>query len=428
MHESRFTLFITFTLLVLTLLLAIYFLKDYFKTKENIKEKTFLEKKFNPKNLNEIYIYSQNEKIIIKKEKDFWYIVYPFYDLAYAYKIQDIVDNLYQPTVNETLKFSNDLYNQVFNPKKEVFFKVNNYLYNIEIGQKNTITNEYYVYIKTPKVDKIFLVDYFSYNYLDSSANELRLTKILNIDPKDISKIVINYNNKQYDINKKEIDKDNFIWYLDNDNLASRVYIENLFAFLNNYEVKKFMDNINIIKKPILSITVYYKKQTINIELIKLNSSEILVKNSIRKPYMIMDYNYFKNLEDFKIIEDQIFSYDLDNINNVEKIILKTSNYSYTFEKKDNKWFNISYKDKEKTSDVNIFLSTLSTLKYKNINYSLKDKYELYSVELKIKLNDDKKYRILKFFLYNPDNLAKGNKIYQIDNLKEQIKNLIKIN
>jgi len=136
MQESRFTLFITFTLLVLTLLLAIYFLKDYFKTKENIKEKTFLEKKFNPKNLNEIYIYSQNEKIIIKKEKDFWYIVYPFYDLAYAYKIQDIVDNLYQPTVNETLKFSNDLYNQVFNPKKEVFFKVNNYLYNIEIGQK----------------------------------------------------------------------------------------------------------------------------------------------------------------------------------------------------------------------------------------------------------------------------------------------------
>jgi len=271
-------------------------------------------------------------------------------------------------------------------------------------------------------------VDYFSYNYLDSSANELRLTKILNIDPKDISKIIINYNNKQYDINKKELDKDNFIWYLDNDNLASRVYIENLFAFLNNYEVKKFMDNINIIKKPILSITVYYKQQPINIELIKLNSNEILVKNSIRKPYMIMDYNYFKNLEDFKIIEDQIFSYDLDNINNVEKIILKTSNYSYTFEKKDNKWFNISYKDKEKTSDVNIFLSTLSTLKYKNIYYSLKDKYELYSVELKIKLSDDKKYRILKFFLYNPDNLAKGNKIYQIDNLKEQIKNLIKIN
>ncbi|MGB9638855.1 MAG: DUF4340 domain-containing protein [bacterium] len=430
MKESKFTVFITFTLLILTLLLAIYFLKDYLKTKEDIKEKTFLEKKFKPENLNEIYIYSQNEKVIIKKEGDFWYIVYPFYDLAYSYKIQDIINNLYQPTVNQTLQFSNDLYNQVFNPKKQVYFKVNNYIYEIEIGQKNTITNEYYVYIKKPLINKIFLVDYFSYNYFDSNSQDLRLNKILNIDPKDISKVILYHNNDSYVINKKEIDKDNYLWYIDNDRLVSKSYIENLFAFLNNYEVKKFIDNFNIIRNPVLSITVYYKQNPINIEIIKLNDKEVLVKNSLRKPYIIMDINNFKELENSKIIEDKIFSYDLDNTNNVEKIVLKTSSYSYTFEKKDNKWFNVSYKDKEKTGDITIFLSTLSNIKYKNYwnYYPLKNKYELYTVELKIKLSDEKKYRTLKFFLYNPNYLAKGNKVYEIDSLQNLIKNLIKFN
>jgi hypothetical protein len=436
MKESKFTLFITFTLLILTLLLGMYFLKDYFKTKQDIKEKTFLEKKFDPKKVSEIYIYSQNENIIIRKEKDFWYLVSPFYDLAYSYKIEDIINNLYQPTVNQTLGFSEDLYNQVFNPKKEVYFKVDNFLYNIEIGQKNNITNEYYVYIKNPKINKIFLVDYFSYNYLDSNSKDLRLTKILNIDPKDISKVIINFNNKQYIINKKEIDKDKFIWYLNQETLASKEYMDNLFTFLNNYEVKKFMDNINIIKNPtkdlLLSLTVYYKQNPIDIQIIKLNNNELLVKNSLRNSYMIMDYNYFKNLEDFKIIEDKIFSYDLENTNDVEKIIFKTSSYSYNFEKKDDKWFNISYKDKEKTGEVNLFLNTLTNIKYKNYwsYYPLKDKYEIYTVELKVKSaeNNKNRYKVLKFFLYNPDYLAKGNKVYQIDSLKEFLKNLIKIN
>jgi len=147
---------------------------------------------------------------------------------------------------------------------------------------------------------------------------------------------------------------------------------------------------------------------------------------------MIMDYNYFKNLEDFKIIEDKIFSYDLENTNDVEKITFKTSSYSYNFEKKDDKWFNISYKDKEKTGEINLFLNTLVNIKYKNYwsYYPLKDKYEIYTVELKIKYsgNNKNKYKVLKFFLYNPDYLAKGNKVYQIDSLKEFLKNLIKIN
>ena len=430
MKENKFTLFVTITLLIFTLLLALQFLKDYLKTKESIKEKTFLEKKFNPSNVSEIYIYG-DQKVVIKKEKDFWYIVYPFYDLAYSYKIEDIVSNLYQPTVNEVIKFSNDIYNQFFSTKKVVHFRVNNYLYTVEIGQKNNITNEYYVYIKNPKIDKIFLVDYFSYNYLDSKPEELRLTKILNIDPSEIPKIDIYCEGKKYSITKKEIDKDKFEWYLSDNDLASKEYMDNLFTFLNNYEIKSFI-NLNIIKSPYLIINLYYKGNPITIEVYKMNPNEVLVKSSIRKQLMIMDYNYFKNLDGFKIIEDKPFSYDLANTQDVENITFKTSFYSYTFQKKNDKWFNISYKDKDKTADVSLFLSALSNLKYRNYwNYNpLKSGYELYNVELKIKINEDnkKKYRTIKFFLYNPDHLAKGSKVYEINSLKEILKNLIKIN
>jgi len=437
MKENRFALFLTSILLILTIILTFNLYKDYNKTKKEETEKTVFEKKINKNNISKLVIYNPN-KIELTKKGNFWY-VYPINDLAYSYMVENILSNIYQPSVSDVIKSSdpnfNSYFKEFFKTYVDVYFLYSNNYYHLKKGVKNNATNETYLWIDLPDFkNKIYVVNYWDLNYLDNNADSFRMKKLLNIDQDKVDKIIVNdkiiykeeivFKSKKKKKDDEEKDNKKEIWKLSDGQKVSKEYINSLFAVLNNYDFKYALDDSSVnlnLSKPFVHIEVFSGKDVFKIDFYRYKKEEYLVKCSYREPLLV--FNSFEVDQWLKnqLIEKKIFSYYIDNFDEFDKILISDSNIKVYFDKKEGKW--ISFKKEEKTAQINLFFNALKNLEYKQrFLTKVSNDYQLYEVEL-ISKKEDKKYR---FYLYNPDYLSFGKEIYKIDPFVFILKDLFK--
>ncbi len=430
MRESKFTIFITITLAIFTLLLGISYYKDHLKLKKEEKEKAIFEKKIITDRIQKIILYNPS-KIELVKNEGFWF-VYPIGDIAYSYMVENIISNIYQPAVSEVIDF-NQYYNQFFKNPVNLYFIYGNEVYHLQKGIRNEFTNETYLWIDLPEFkDKIYIVNYWDFNYLDKKADEFRMKKVFNISQEDLEKLVVNSNviykeevkTKQKKGKKDKEDKQ-YYWKMDNNEFASKEYINSLFAFLNNFDFEKSIDVYktgfeNNFKK-LYEIEIFHKNNKYIVEVFDYDKDHCLVKCSYRKPLLVYNKRYVNEFANKDIKERKIFSYFIEKIDPADFLAISDSRAKFSFRKKDNEWF--SNKNEDKTSQVNLLFNIIKNQEYKEVFLTnpLNTKYELYTFELK-SLKKDR----LVFYLYNPDYLVYGNKIYKIDSFVFALKELLK--
>lgn len=427
MRDSKFTLFITIVLAILTILLALNYYKDYQKIKKEEKTKTIFEKKIDIKKINKLIIYNPTKIEFVKKD-GFWFL-YNVDDIAYDYMVENILSSIYQPTVSDVIDFEKQYYDQFFKKPIDVYFTYNNELYHLQRGIKNDFTSETYLWIDLKDYkNKIYIVNYWDFNYLDKSVEEFRMKKLLNIDQEKVEKLIVNnvaiYKEEIVDKkNKKKKDEEErkkIIWKLSDGSFVSKEYINSLFAILNNYDFKNISDKNIENKKPLSTIKIFANNKEYDVYIYPYEKDEYVVRTSYRK------YNFVFpkiEIEDFlkkEIIEKKIFSYYIDNFDDFDSIFISDSRARFNFKKKEGKW--ISSKNEEKTSQISLLFSTLRNLEYKQKfeTNPINSKYELYTIELNSK---NTKY---KFYLYNTDYLAFGKEIYKIDPFVFILKDLLK--
>ncbi|MCS6956200.1 MAG: hypothetical protein NZM44_07595 [Candidatus Calescibacterium sp.] len=435
MRENRFTFFIAIVLAILTSILAWNYYQDYTKSKKEEKEKAIFEKKINKDHISKIIIYNPN-KMELSKQGDFWF-VYPIYDIAYDYMIDNIISNIYQPSVSEVIDFDKNYYTQFFSNPINVYFLYSNNIYHLQRGIKNDFTNETYLWIDLPEFkNKIYIVNYWDLNYLDKQANEFRMKKVLNIDKKDVDKIVVNSNviykeeviDKSVKRKKEEEEEEKYLWKLGDGTLVSKEYINSLFAVLNNYDFKYSIDSYNpgFVDRlsKVANIDIYSKGKRYVVDIFLYGSNEYVVRCSYRKPLLVyskLEINDFLNKD---IVEKKIFSYHIDSFDDFENVSISDSRAKFGFKKKDGKWY--SPKNEEKTSQISLLFNTLKNVEYKQrfLVNPIATKYEIYTFDFVSKKG--KKGKRVRFYLYNPDYLSYGKEIYKIEPFVFILKDLLK--
>ncbi|MFN4219341.1 MAG: hypothetical protein ACK4GJ_00255 [bacterium] len=424
MGQNRFTLFITIVLAILTSLLAWNYYKDYSKLKKEEKEKSIFEKKIIKERVNKIVLYNPS-KIELERKGSFWF-VYPLDDVAYDYMVDNILSNIYQPNVSEVVEFDKSYYDQFFKTVVNLYFLYGGEFYHLQRGVKNDFTNETYLWVDLPDYkDKIYIVNYWDFNYLDKTAEEFRMKRLLNIDQEKVSKLFVNdviiYKEEEKIKKKgvKEKDKDfqekKYYWRLADGRLVSKEYINSLFGFLNNYDFKSVLEYHKgkpylTDKNKICKIVVYSNNENFAIDVFKYNKDEYLVRCSYRKPLFVFSAREVEDFMKKDFEEKKIFSYYIEDFDNFDGLYYSDSRGRFVFRKKDSKWY--SPKNEEKTSVINLLFTTLKNKEYKEIylRNPLSDKYELYTIELIG--NKGQKERL---YLYNPDYLSYRDRIYKID-------------
>lgn len=428
MRENKFTLFVTIILAILTILLAWNYYKDYQKIKKEEKEKAIFEKKIKKENITKLVIYNVYKTELIKNG-NFWF-VYSLDDIADSYLIDNIISNIYQPGVNEIFQYDENYYKEFFKNPVNVYFLYGNKFYHLQRGIKNDFTNETYLWIDLPEFkDKIYIVNYWDFNYLDKSPEEFRMKKLLNIDQSKVDKIIVNniliYKEEQSKKRKnkelKNEEEKKYLWKTVDNKLVSKEYINSLFAFLNNYDFKKVLYSIKNMNKLrlVAKIAIYSNNDHFSISILEYNKEEYIVKCSYRKPLFIYSKQEADEFLKKEIYEKKIFSYYIEDFDNFDKLYISDSRGRFSFIKKSGKWF--SPKNEEKTSYVNMLFNTLKNLEYKEVYLAnpLNARYELYTIEL---VGHEKQ----KIYLYNPDYLSYQGKIYKIDPFVFIIKELIR--
>lgn len=424
MVQDRFSIFIVILLSILTILLALNFYKDYNKNKKEEREKTIFEKKIDQNKIDKIVIYNPYKIELVKKD-DQW-LVYPIDDLAYGYMVENIISNIYQPTVSEVFDFEKSYYEQFFSQKVTLYFRYNNQLYHLEKGIKNDFTGETYLWIDLPEFkDKIYIVNYWDFNYLDKNIDEFRMKKLLNLDQEKVDKIIINQDViyreeiKQDKKNKKKQEEKVFRWKLRDGSLVSKEYINSFFAVLNNYDFKESYLKYDGLKELVSKVSIFSGDKRYNIEIYKGKKDDYIFKCSFRK-YLLSFSS--KEVEDWlkkEMIEKKIFSYYIDNFDDFDRLYISDSRAKFEFRKKEGKWFSV--KNEEKTSQINLLFNILKDLEY-NQRFSINphnSKFELYTFEMIGKKKQ-------KFYLYNPDYLSYDGNVYKIQPFVFILKELLK--
>ncbi|MCS7165411.1 MAG: hypothetical protein RMJ51_03935 [Candidatus Calescibacterium sp.] len=431
MSENRFTIFITIILGVLTILLAWNYYQDYNKSKKEEQEKTIFEKKLDTNKITRLIIYNPHSRIELKKVNEFWF-VYPIDDIAYEYMVRDIISNIYQPAVSDTIDFDKNYYSQFFKDPIDIYLFYSGEIYHIQRGIKNDFTSETYLWIDLPRYrEKIYVVNYWDFNYLDKTIEEFRMKKVLNIEQEKVDKIVVNGNI----IYKEEVVKGDkkkkgenvekvLYWKLGDGSFVSKEYINSLFGVLNNYDFKYSIDsyNSNFLDKlsKISDIRIHSQGKEYSVEIFPYKQEEYIIRCSYRKPLLVYSKTEINDFLNKELIEKRIFSYYIESFEDFDRIWISDSRAKFGFRKKENKWY--SSKDEEKTSQINLLLDYLKDIKYKQrflIN-PISTKYELYSFEF---VGKGKRER---FYLYNTDYLSYGREIYKIEPFVYILKDLLK--